>query len=301
MSLKTKTIILSLVITVAVLAIVLGFFFWSGKGFSPRLAGGQDFLQSPFDSKELYDDIFSGLPESSPNSDIKAGIVSHHFLAREMIAELYNQISNQDVKTVFLVSPDHYNNFFQTGIRAYTSTLPWKTPFDDFYAQKDYADRLVANGDVQMNDLAVGSEHGIYIEMPFLRKCFPGAKLVPLVVKSTAQYDGFFALGKEINEIADDKTIMIISSDFSHNVSADVASSQDEESIVVLNNLSLDGLNDVESDCRACLAVLSGFLDGQDYDFSLISNKNSLDFSGTNQGKEGGVTSYISGYYIRKK
>lgn len=299
---KTKIIFFIVAIATVIFMTVAGFLFWRGgdnrfQALRPETKTEQTFLQSPFNDKETYDDIFSGLPKLEVNPEIKAGIVSHHFLAKELIARFYNNIADQNIKTIFLVSPDHFNNFFKPGAIAYTSALSWKTPFGNIYADKNYIDSLTNNENVQISDSIIGLEHGIYIEIPFIKYFFSQAKLVPLVVKNVFKYDDFLALGKKINEISGDRAIMIVSSDFSHNATIEQANKNDKTSIGILNNLTSEKLDNITNDCLACLATLSGFLDKQQNNFNLIDNKNSFDFSGMDQNN---VTSYVSGCWAKK-
>lgn len=259
---------------------------------------GQTFLASVFNNKESYDDVFLKLSKTEEIADAKAGVVSHHFLAKELIANFYNKIGNNDISTVFLISPDHYNVFLPENTIAYTSYLPWHTPFGDLETNKEGIDYLISRTDMQQNDSAMGLEHGIYVEVPFIKKFFPNAKIVPIVTKGSHSYDIFSSLGKDIEDKFGKKAILIVSSDFSHNATVKEAGINDKESIQALKNLNVDNINKVTNDCKQCLAVLSGFLgDDKKYDFSLIDNKNSFDISLQNGNS---VTSYVSGYYTNK-
>ncbi len=301
---KIKIIFFSTALITAILVAVFGFSFWREKNsqfLKPPLTETpvmQTFLQSAFNNKKIYDDIFSDLPKLDSSPEIKAGIVAHHFLARELIAQFYNQIANQNTTTIFLVSPDHFNNFFKSGVVAYSSLQPWQTPFGNIESDKNYIDALIKDGSVQIGDSIIGLEHGIYVEVPFIKKFFPQARLVPLVIKNVFGYNEFLVLGKKIKGISNDRAIMIVSSDFSHDVSGEQAVQQDKKSIEILKDLEISNLDGVNNDCRACLALLDGFLGHQNYFFSLIDNKNSFDFSGEDSYN---VTSYVSGYYVIKK
>lgn len=262
-----------------------------------QLAKKQVFLRPLFANKESYDEIFYSLPQISEKPKIEAGIVSHHFLAKELIAKFYHTVSDNEVSTVFLVSPDHFNNFFESGTVAFTSKLPWQTPFGILYSDAEIADNLIKSGGVLPNDPVAGLEHGISVETPFVKYFFPRAAIVPVIVKNTSDYAEFFKLGQRIKKARGKGSILIVSSDFSHGLPAAEAKIKDGESIRILDDLSIDKINSVNNDCRPCLAVLAGFIGKSGRNFSLVDNKNSFDFS---KGNKEAVTSYVSGYYTIK-
>jgi len=259
-------------------------------------SGARTFLKGSFMNQESYAEVFSALPKMAAKTEISAGIVPHHFLAKELIAGFYNMIGSENIPAVFLVSPDHYGNFYKSGEIAYTSALAWQTPFGNLYADETIINSIVKDGGASTNDAVVGLEHGISVETPFIRYFFERAKIVPLVLKSSADYDVFFKFGQKIKSISSGRPIMVVSSDFSHGLTESEAKKEDEESIGNLNGLSVAGLDSIHSDCRQCLAVLAGFLGDANNDFLLIGNKNSRDFSGN---ADPTVTSYVSGYYAK--
>jgi len=258
----------------------------------------QTFLASAFNSIENYEDVFSKLQKPAESALAKAGIISHHFLAKELIADFYNRVGDEKVSTVFLLSPDHFNNYFKPDTTACTSYLNWNTPFGELSSDKDIIDSLVKNNGVEINDPVLGLEHGIYVEIPFIKKFFPNAKIVPLILKNSLNFDIFSSLGEKIKELSKENSILIVSSDFSHDMSVKESQAKDKTSIGILKNLSIDKINGVTNDCKQCLAALCGFLgDNQQYGFYLLDNENSFDISGQNKDS---VTSYVSGYYAKK-
>jgi poly-gamma-glutamate synthesis protein (capsule biosynthesis protein) len=299
---KTKKTILLIIFLTAVLAAV-SYFLLSQRNKNNIVSAEdsskpQEFLASPYNDIKLYEEIFSNLQPNKEATSAKAGIVSHHFLAKELIAEFYNKISSDKISTVFLISPDHYNHFYASGILAYTSQTPWTTPYGDLETNKEIIDSLVKDKSVEISNPAIGLEHGIFTEIPFIKKFFPTAKIIPLVANSASNYNNFYELGKKLKAIAPENSILIVSSDFSHDLSTAKSSQADKQSIDVLKNLSENNLNLISNDCKQCIVVLSGFLQKNSYKFNLIDNKNSFDISGENKDF---VTSYVSGFYSEKK
>ncbi|OGZ77308.1 MAG: AmmeMemoRadiSam system protein B [Candidatus Staskawiczbacteria bacterium RIFOXYD1_FULL_37_73] len=289
----------------AVITAAICFLYFSNpvEIFLQQIAGEnlrqKTFLASPYNNIENYQDVFLKLPKIIENPNIKAGVISHHFLAKELIANFYNKISNKNIDTIFLISPDHYNNFFASGVTAYTSDLYWDTPFGVLESDEKIVNSLAGQGTVEKNNSLMGLEHGIYVEVPFIKKFFPNAKIVPLVLNTSANFNNFSDLGAKLKNLAGKKSILIVSSDFSHDIPAKEAGIKDKDSIQILKNLTLDNAKNINSDCPKCFAVLYGFLqNANNYNFNLINNKNSFDYEGDS---EDSVTSYVSGFFEERK
>jgi len=288
-------IIIFAILTLAVVIFITAAGVFLFKKYQPAENQSQIFLASVFNNQEQYSEIFSNLKKPEINVNAEAGIVSHHFLAKQSIADFYNKVGNNEISTIFLVSPDHYNTYFRPDSIAYTSSLNWTTPFGELKTDNALIKSL-ANNKIEINDSAMGLEHGIYVEMPFIKKFFPNAKIVPLVLRNNLSPDEFVAFGKQIKNIGGENSILIASSDFSHNATAEQAKENDKKSIEALNDLDENTLKNVTNDCKNCLAVLSGFINEQKDNFYLIDNENSFDISGQD---EGSVTSYVFGYFFK--
>ncbi|MDD4990501.1 MAG: AmmeMemoRadiSam system protein B, partial [Candidatus Pacebacteria bacterium] len=255
-------------------------------------------LASPYNSKAMYDEVFDNLPQGQNTQEtVYAGVVSHHLLAKEQIAQFYSKISSDKIETIFLLSPDHYNHFFEPGVLAYTSKAPWNTPYGELEADKDAIDELLSSDIVNSKSSAMGLEHGIYTEIPFIKKFFPNAKIVPLALNSSLQYGDFLKLGLELKNISQENTLLIVSSDFSHDATQDKALENDAKSIDELKNIASADIKNITSDCKQCLAVMQTYLADKDLGFNATDSLNSFDISGASPES---VTSYVFGYYTQK-
>jgi AmmeMemoRadiSam system protein B len=253
-------------------------------------------LRSYFNNRDDYERSFSKVGAVG-RTDAVAGIVSHHFLAIDLITRFYAGIADDSVEHVIVVGPDHFRRLRGSGHDAVTTTRSWDTPYGTLDA--DFGMMGAISGPVRIpeDDGAFLNEHSIYTEVPFIRKVFPNADIVPVIVNNTDEYDMFIRLGEELRRASSGKTVLVVSSDFSHNVSAKVAMEEDGASISNLWNIGRDGLDGIHCDCRACMAVMLGYLGADDrYGFRLLENRNSADFGSPDKT----VTSYISGYYVEQ-
>lgn len=251
-------------------------------------------LSSFFTNKSDYDFAFSNALNIE-KKNVLAGIVSHHFLAKDLIARFFSGIENKDIDNIILIGPDHFNMLAGSKADAATTKLFWDTPYGQLDSNKEIQNKLLASNNIVENDSVFKSEHSIYILAPFIKKAFPEAKIIPLIVRGSSDYEKFIGIGNNIKNIAGDRTLLIVSSDFSHDVSSGEAEKNDLASIQSLKNLNEKNIDTVNSDCKACMAVLQGYVKDSQNKFYLNENKNSSDFG--SQDKT--VTSYVSGYYLR--
>ena len=249
-------------------------------------------LKSFFENIVDYENAFSKSCVLEKKK-IFAGITSHHFLAKDFIANFYNGIDD-DVENIILIGPDHYNALKFIDADAVSTEYDWETPYGDLYSNQEQIQKILDNNkNIIITDEVFSNEHSIYTEIPFIKKVFPHAKIIPIVVKNVNEYDNFIKIGENLRSITQEKTIMIISSDFSHEATVSSAKKCDNKCVNVLWNLNKEYIDDLECDCRACMAIMLGFL-GNESNFYLVDNKNSADFGGLDDS----VTSYINGYFL---
>lgn len=281
----------------------VGCFFWMKGWLSvPSLTtddqGNEEaLLTTAFTNRSAYLRYFDEAVATPRVEQPTALITSHHFLAAPLITRSFQAVASADIERVIVVSPDHFESEFSEGTLAYTTDIHWDALFGELHADREFIRRLVDQTSwVEAKQAPFLQEHGIYTEIPFIHHSFPKAAVVPLIVKNTFKYDDFIALGERVRSLASDAvpTIVIISSDFSHHATHASAHVQDQRSLSALAHLSRERFDDLNNDCRACIAFLSGYL-GAGSSFQLLENRDSTDFGGEDRD----VTSYVVGYFAR--
>ena len=119
-----------------------------------------EFLQSFFRSLEVYEDAFAAAG-TVKKVEITGGIVSHHFLARNLIARFFAGIDPGEVERVILVGPDHYRRLAGRQSLFLTTPLPWKTPYGVLEAEALFIRGLLARGGGAREDGAFRQDHGV--------------------------------------------------------------------------------------------------------------------------------------------
>lgn len=256
------------------------------------------FLESPYNKPNVYDGAFKKYGDIS-KTKVLAAITSHHFLAKDLIAQSYAGINAGEIKTVLIISPDHYNQILNLNTLAVTTGADWNSTFGILNPDRNIIQRLVsANQNIGIDTNLFRTEHGIYIQIPFIKKKFPQALVVPMVLRQSGKYARFFEMGSFISRQVDPRqTILIMSSDFSHNISSGAARLADTKSAKLLMSKNSENISGINNDCRQCTAFLFGYLKRIKTEFRLIFNKNSFDISGKDPDS---VTSYIGAYYLPK-
>ncbi len=251
------------------------------------------YLESFFRNRDDYEEVVSK-SRSTEKVQVFAGIISHHFLARDMIARFFSGIDSKYVKRIVIVGPDHFSKLQKGNYKAVTTFMPWNTPYGFLSSDKTFNGDKVSTNAIPVIDEIFLNEHSIYTLVPFIKYYFPDSKIFPLVLSSSSDYNFYYNLGKNFY---DKDTLLIISSDFSHNVTVQEAATNDTQSIEALSHTSLDTIGKIECDCKPCMAFLYGFLSNVDSNFELVDNKNSSFYS-SDELNINNVTSYVSAYYL---
>ncbi|MBD3244606.1 MAG: AmmeMemoRadiSam system protein B [Candidatus Moranbacteria bacterium] len=256
-------------------------------------------LQSFYNKDKNYESVFEDCSSKALKEQALAGIVSHHFLARDLIGDFFCRLQNPEIKNLIIAGPDHFGQLDFESAYAATSFKDWDTPFGAITVNSeiDLAQYLKKSPDFVVEDNLFGQEHSVYTLIPFARKTFPLTEITPLIFKKSNNFSYFEDLGRKISSKVDPgKTLLIISNDFCHYKSQRDCLKIDKKNIDYLNQLnSLVDFGKIKSDCPQCLAFLKGYLGQEDYSFRLFENKNSADYGGGIDN----VTGYISAGFFK--
>lgn len=255
------------------------------------------FLESFFRNKEVYAEAFAKVKDLK-KTKIKAGIVCHHFLAKDLMAEFFAGIAATDIRRVILVGPDHFRIDAPQQHTFFTSARPWRTPFGPLEPDRELIQELINLAGAVPNDRIFMREHSIYLLVPFIKKALPDAQIVPIILRPEADYGKFLKLGRTLRQLSPTGAIMIVSSDFAHEVNQKTARRLDQKSILSLRNLNENNISQITCDCRPGLATLLGFLGKPQQKFLLLSNKTSLDLGSDTPNN---LTSYVTAYYLEEE
>jgi AmmeMemoRadiSam system protein B len=251
----------------------------------------------PSDPKKLSDEIETLLSISSSGINLKsiAGIVSPHagyIYSGRTAAYVYNLLREKDINKILIISPSHREYF--PGVCIYEGD-GYETPLGVVEVDSELAGELInGNRTIYRGIEGHKNEHAIEVQIPFLQKIIKEFKIVPIVMGDQGK---MFVdkLAAKISEVADDKTLIVASSDLSHYYSKIEADELDSVIESDINNFDYEKLqNDLElKKCEACgggpiVAMMKASF--------LMNKKNARVLNRSNSGDTTGDYSGVVGY-----
>src|SRR3989339_365429 len=108
-----------------------------------------------------------------------SGIAPHHDLASSMIDEFYQTLNlkNKKIETFIILSPNHAN---VGNAPIITSLTDRQTAQGVVAVDAELFGRLKSFGFVSVDEKNIALEHGVAVHLPFIKKYFPDARIVPL-------------------------------------------------------------------------------------------------------------------------
>lgn len=258
---------------------------------------------TPVYSSGYYDKTFfeSAYEKSvaEPVDGVTSALVAHHLLVAEKIAEVFEAAASDDVRTVVLVSPNH----FSIGTSAAQVSMgSWSTPYGILEADTEAISTLLAAvPELRHEEYAAPHEHGIGALTPYIVRSFPNAKFVPIILDETLSAESAWNLGETIATQLPD-AIVFASVDMTHNQTAEYTAANDARVLTLLENFGMCGgtpcVEDLDIDSNASMRVLFGFNEGRDaYVWHRTHHGSSLAMGATMDWREN--TSHILGYFTK--
>ncbi len=226
-------------------------------------------------------------------STVTTLILPHHLLASDLIAQGLLSVKKQHPSVIVLISPNH----FSAGHGKVISTLnSWATPYGQLDTNQKIVSQLQTSGFVSIESDPFIKEHGIGNLAGFIKKTFPKALLVPIILKDSLRAEDSTKLAAALAEIVPKDALIIDSLDMSHYLTADIASSHDQVTVATLASSDIDAVSRLDTDSRPALRLLLKYNEiRKSQHFQLLQNSNSAFI--VEQPESKNVTSYITGYF----
>lgn len=166
------------------------------------------------------------------------GICPHagYIYSGDTAAVTYSSIANlKDVETVIILGPNHTGEGSQISI----SLEDWETPLGIAKCNKELAKKIKENSKIiEFDESAHVREHSIEVQIPFIQKINPNAKIVCICMLGQ-DYASATEVGSALVKSIDEKKHLVIaSSDFSHYLPSDVAEKNDKKALEFICNLN---------------------------------------------------------------
>lgn len=243
----------------------------------PRLAAhaGSFYPADPARLARQLDTLFEGASRGrQPLAELPLGLLVPHagidwsgpVAARAWLELEPDPMEAGSAPTVVLLGTNHFDRRSR-GVSVWSGG-PWRTPIGEVAVDDDLRERVLALGPpFAARGEPHLEEHSIEVELPFLVRVRPDARLLPLLVGPLGGEDwqgGGAALGRLLAEVrpAGRPVLLVLSSDLAHYPSRSVADEVDAESLRAIAALDADRLVRHESatetaavrglDCALC-------------------------------------------------
>lgn len=188
----------------------------------PAKAGG--FYEA--DAQELSDHIDQMLAEANSQVEGRPRVlfVPHagYIYSGSTAAKAYKLLEGESYDTVILVGPCHRRNI--DGAIIWDGKA-WRTPLGESRINRELAAKIASeHPKFKLAHNCHAKEHSLEVQIPFLQKVLPQAKIVPILMNDRSMAH---KLAKAITKYMDSKTVLILSSDLSHFYTAEQANEID--------------------------------------------------------------------------
>ncbi len=149
-------------------------------------------------------------------------------------AYAYRLVQGKSYETVVVIGPSHRHGF--DGCSIYPKG-GFETPLGVAEVDSDLAARIARKSGFSYIAAAHKEEHSIEVQLPFIQKVLPGAKIVPIVMGYPTRKT-ISSLAEGLAEAAAaKKTLIVASTDLSHYLSKEEAKATDSETISLIQKL----------------------------------------------------------------
>ena len=218
----------------------------------------------------------------SANDRIIGGIVPHHLLASDMIAEFFKKLSESKPDTVVILAPNHNRS---GGSAVSTGLWSWQTAFGKIAADTDLANYLVKNIGAGTNIDLLEEDHSVSALIPYIKYYMPDTKVVPVLLYGNYGMDKSIKLGRCLYEQLNGKKSLVLASvDFSHYLPPEEAESMDNITYEAIKKMDFDSIslmgNDNLDSPPALITFLSCMKNSGAKTPELVNHSNSSKISG---------------------
>ena len=206
---------------------------------------GQFYPKNNNELIKILGDFFSS-SENKNISNIKAIIVPHagYVYSGQIAMDAFKQMENyKNIERIIVIGPSHHE--YMTDF-ALSRTDFWQTPIGNIELDKNTINKIEEFDEFSFNDNALQEEHSIEVQIPFLQYILKNNwKLIPILTGQVND-ENIKSAAKNLNEIIDGKTLVVISSDLSHYYTKTEAKKLDQKCIESIKTLKFD------NECEAC-------------------------------------------------
>ncbi len=277
----------------ATILVILGSWLWHGR--LPRTApevqpppASEQLPPLDYTSHTLQNQADVAPLRPAGGRTVVAGITSHHLpVAEEFIGGFYAQLRAErpDISEFVVAGPDHFEhcrNLASVTVRDFSS------PFGLAANDRDITAALLAAGAGEDN-ACFEQEHSVAVEITFIKKYFPNARVAGVLFSSVAPAEISGRLAAAVAERFP-SAVVIGSTDFSHYESKSAADRIDERTQRQIEGMDTAALQLEQLDSPATLRFAAAYAKRLGASAGILGHANSYDFTG----QQDNTTSYFN-------
>lgn len=199
----------------------------------------------------------------------RAIIVPHHNIVAGIRTKFFQKTHflRPFTKKIIIIGPDHFSVNQQQ--ISYTDTDWTLINFKISYDRSFDSSGLTSNNQLLKND------HTVYNLLPDIKKFFPHATLIPILIGQKLATTDLDSLYTKIKNYCHFDCLLVASVDFSHYLPATLAKVHDSYTLDALYSENLDKIFSAEVDSPQSLYLVSRFAKEKKLSFSLSDHTNS--------------------------
>jgi len=226
----------------------------------------------------MWEHIFENKGEIAFEKAPKGVILPHHIIAADKINAFYKGLSEvMDPSVVAIIGPNHYEAG-PDDIQICRNCV-FETSEGELETDQVTMENLVLSGNATVFDEAFLEEHSIYSHAPFIKKYFPEAKILPIILKYDTDEEKLLQLADWLYKYLPDDALLVASVDFSHYQPPEVADFHDLTSETSIRNFNYENFWNLEIDSPASVYTLLKVMEQKGvFDGALLADSNSQDY-----------------------
>ncbi|MGD9344269.1 MAG: AmmeMemoRadiSam system protein B [Candidatus Aminicenantes bacterium] len=180
--------------------------------------------------------------ESSASTEAIVGLIAPHagyVYSGRVAAHAYRLVQGQDFETVVIIGTSHRHGF--RGCSIYPRG-GYETPFGVAEVDADLASKLSDASGFKFIPKAHLEEHSVEMQVPFIQKVLPEAKIVPIVMGAPTEKTISSLAEAFANNLRGQKVLIVASTDLSHFLSKENANAVDADTLSLIQSMDTDSI-----------------------------------------------------------
>ena len=206
------------------------------QGVREPVAAGTFYDANPESLSQRIESYLKSTKESPAFSGEILGLIAPHagyIYSGRVAAAAYRLIQGKDYETVIIIGPSHHYAFRGCSIYSHGG---YKTPLGVAHVDEALATKLSKASGYGFIPQAHQQEHSIEVQVPFIQKTLPQAKIVPVVMGLPTKKT-IVQLATALSTVTQDQKILVIAStDLSHFFPKEEATRIDSQTISLIQS-----------------------------------------------------------------